>query len=93
MPQPRVMYVEQKTDGNRGLDDRGPAEIGEVTFSQTGRTVYFKGRSFRRAKGWAGGNFLCVETGDQYWISGVKKRGTNRHWAGGGPIKGSTRGA
>ena len=96
MPQPRDMYIEQKIDGHRWLQDRGPAEIGAVTFSQTGRTVYFKGRTFRRANCGGGGNFLCVETGDSYWISGVKKRGSNRHWAGGGPIGGkhpATKGA
>src|SRR4051812_26173434 len=27
MPQPRAMYIEQKTDRNCGLGDRGPAEI------------------------------------------------------------------
>jgi hypothetical protein len=89
MPAPRNMYVEQKSDGNRWLDDRGPAEIGEVTFSQTGKTIYFKGKSFERIKGGGvAGNYRCVETGDEYWITGVKKRGTNRHWAGGGLIKG-----
>jgi hypothetical protein len=91
MPPPRIMYIEQKYDGNRYLHDRGPAEIGEVTFSKTGKTIYFKGRTFERIKG--GGscyNYRCVETGDGYWISGVKKRGSNRHWAGGGPIKGAT---
>jgi hypothetical protein len=81
------MYVEQKTDGNRWLNDRGPAEVGKVTFSQTGKTVYFNGKSFLRATDCGGGgNYLCIETGDSYWISGVKKRRSNRHWAGGGPI-------
>ncbi|MDP9174328.1 MAG: hypothetical protein M3O30_10750 [Planctomycetota bacterium] len=88
MPQPRVMYVEQKNDGNCSLSDRGPAEIGEVTFSQTGRTIYFKGRSFQRSRSGGPGNYFCVESGDTYWISGVKKRGSNRHWAGGGPVGG-----
>ena len=22
-----------------------------------------------------------IETGDQYWVSGVKQRGSNAHWA------------
>jgi hypothetical protein len=82
--------VEQKTDGNRPLQDRGPAEIGEVTYSQTGRTLYFEGKSFRRIRG-ASGNHVCLETGDEYWISGVKKRGSNRHWAGGGPVTDATK--
>ena len=32
------------------------------------------------------GNHYDVESGEDYWISGVKKRGTNRHWAGSGRI-------
>jgi hypothetical protein len=32
------------------------------------------------------GNHFDVQTGDEYWISGVKKRGVNRHWAGSGAI-------
>ncbi len=91
MPIPRVMYIEQKTDGARSLHDRGPAEIGEVTFSKTGRTIYYKGKSFRRERAGAYANFRCVEDGNSYWISGVKKRGTNRHWAGGGPVLDTTR--
>jgi hypothetical protein len=89
MPPPRVMYVEQATDGVRQLAHRGPAEVGEVTFSQTGTTIYFKGRTFRRIKGGGViGNYRCAEDGNEYWITGVKKRGTNRHRFGGGPVAG-----
>ena len=87
---PRIMYIEQKTDGNRILDDRGPAVIGEVTFSKTGRTIYYKGKTYHREKS-ACGNYRCVEDGNAYWISGVKKRYTNRHWAGSGPIVDDTK--
>lgn len=31
-------------------------------------------------------NHYDLTTRERYWISGVKKRGSNRHWAGGGPI-------
>jgi hypothetical protein len=87
MAQTRVMYIERKTHNRRSLGDRGPAVIGEVSFSRTGTTIYFAGRSFRRIrKGGMIGNYFCNEDGDEYWISGVKKRGSNRHWAGGGPI-------
>lgn len=27
------------------------------------------------------GNFFDEATGEEYWISGVKKRGSNAHWA------------
>ena len=79
-----MMYVERKTDGPRSLGDRGPATVGEVSFSKSGRTAYFNGKAFRRVKGLYG-NYQS-EDGDEYWISGVKTCGTNRHWAGGGPI-------
>ncbi len=83
----RVMYIEQKTDGERNLDHRGPAVIAEVTVSKHGRRITYRGKSFSRIKrGGVYGNFRCLEDGNEYWISGVKKDGTNRHWAGGGPV-------
>ncbi|MFP6584686.1 MAG: hypothetical protein VCD00_19285 [Candidatus Hydrogenedentota bacterium] len=48
--------------------------------SKTGRTVYFNGQALKRVKGGYGcGNHEDLETGDAYWISGVKKDGPNRH--------------
>jgi hypothetical protein len=80
------MYIEQKTDGDRPLDDQGPAVIGEVTFSRTGRTIYHDGKSFHRLKkGGIYGNYWCPEDGNEYWITGVKKGGGNRMAA--GPVK------
>ena len=80
----RLMYLENKSEA----DDRGNARIGWVTFSKTGRSIYYRGRQFQRIKGGGvAGNYFDVETGDEYWISGVKKTGTNRHWAGGGEIE------
>ncbi len=29
---------------------------------------------------------MDIENGDEYWISGLKKRESNRHWAGYGKI-------
>ena len=85
--QKRVMYIEQKTDGERNLDHRGPAVIAEVTLSKHGRRIAYRGKSFSRIKrGGVYGNYRCLEDGNEYWISGVKKDGTNRHWAGGGPV-------
>jgi hypothetical protein len=77
------MYVELKT----GYNDNGPAWIGRVRFSKTGQTVYYRGKSLRRIPG--GGisaNYCDVETGEQYWISGMKKNREDRHWAGAGPV-------
>ena len=49
------------------------------------RTAYFNNKAFGKKRGF-GSNFYDIETGDDYWISGVKKNGKDRHWAGGGKI-------
>jgi hypothetical protein len=79
----RIMYIELKS----GHSDDGPAWIGRVTFSKTGRTVYYRGKSLRRASGSWGANHIDVETGDEYWVSGVKRNREDRHWAGHGPVE------
>jgi hypothetical protein len=80
----RIMYVELKTDHG----DRGPARIGRVRFSRTMKTLYYKNQKFRSCKGRGiGGNYYDVATGDTYWISGPKKSGQDRHWAGSGPVE------
>jgi len=67
----RIMYIECKAGGLTG-----PARIGRVTFSKTGRTLYYHGRTFQSLKGRGfKSNYYCVETGDDYWISGPKRRG------------------
>lgn len=75
-----LRYIELKT----GHNDDGPAWMGHVKVSQSGKTIYFNGKAFMRAG--TRGSYLDVETREEYWISGVKKRGTNRHWAGSGRI-------
>jgi len=75
------MYIELKTHAG-GHDDNGPAWIGCVCFSKTGKTVYYRGRKLRRGK-CACGNHRDLETGDEYWISGPRKDGQDRYpWAG-----------
>ena len=76
-----LMYIELKT----GYHDDGPAWIGYAAASKSGRTVYFNDHAFRRYNG-VRGNHIDVETGDEYWISGIKRQGSNRHWAGHGRI-------
>lgn len=79
----RLMYVENKSEAG----DRGEARIGWVTFSKTGRSVRYRGKRYQRINGGGvAGNYFDAESGDEYWISGVKKTGTNRHWAGGGSV-------
>ncbi len=76
-----LMYIELKT----GRHDDGPAWIGYVKTSRSGRTIYFNDHAFQRENGW-NYNYVDVESGDGYWITGVKKRESNRHWAGSGPV-------
>jgi hypothetical protein len=65
------MYIEDKSD-----QLVGPARIGLVTFSKTGRTIYYQGKSFRNLSGnGIKANYFGVDTGDHYWISGPKRNG------------------
>ena len=75
------MYVELKS----GFNDNGPAWIGKVTYSKSGQTIYFNGKALKKGSG-ISGNYHDLETGDEYWVSGVKKKGHDRHWAGSGKI-------
>lgn len=76
-----IRYIELKS----GYNDNGPAWIGKVKISRSGNTIYFNNHAFERYNG-ISGNFIDVESGDEYWISGVKKNGEDRHWAGSGKI-------
>lgn len=81
-----LRYIELKS----GHSDNGPAWIGYVKYSQTGRTIYFNGRGLMSLKGQRrgamGGNYIDMETGEAFWVSGVKKNGEDRHWAGSGKV-------
>ena len=72
----RVMYVESKGKPIDGAHGR----IGWVTFSKSGSTVYYRDRALRKASG-ISGNFFDIDTREEFWISGVKKRGSNAHYA------------
>jgi len=37
-------------------------------------------------RGESGGNYADMETGESFWVSGVKKNGEDRHWAGSGKV-------
>ena len=78
-----LKYVELKS----GHSDNGPAWIARVTMSKTGRTVYFNGKALKRTSRAIAGNHYDLETGDEYWVSGIKKDGRDRHWAGSGKIQ------
>jgi hypothetical protein len=77
------MYIEYKGDGLVG-----PARIGRVTFSKTGKTIHYQDKRFKSLKG--GGfksNYYDVESGEEYWISGPGKDGQDRLYAGGAPVE------
>ena len=83
-----LMYIELKT----GYSDDGPAWIGYVKTSKTKKTIYFNDHAFQKnIGGYANyngnyANYIDIENGDEYWISGLKKKESNRHWAGHGKI-------
>ena len=81
-----LRYIELKS----GHSDNGPAWIAYVTPSKTGRTLYFNGRGLMKLKGQrrgeSGGNYVDMETGESFWVSGVKLNGQDRHWAGSGKV-------
>lgn len=74
----RVMYIE-----NKSLGLEGPARIGRVYFSKTGKTLYYGAARFRSLKG-SGfkANYYEVGTGDEYWISGPRKDRHDRLYGG-----------
>ena len=79
MPSPRIMYIENKSaqpPGQSGI--RGPARIGRVSFSKTGKSLYYDGKTFQSLKGsgWKA-NYFDVDTHEHYWISGPKKNGAD----------------
>ncbi|HLG02300.1 MAG TPA: hypothetical protein VI731_01815 [Bacteroidia bacterium] len=72
-----IRYIENKGTGE--------AWIGYCQFSKSGRSVYFNNKVFKRAQG-ISGNHIDIETGEVYWISGIKKNGADRHWTDSGHI-------
>lgn len=76
-----LMYIELKT----GYSDDGPAWIGYVKTSKSKKTIYFNDHAFQKSIG-GYSNYIDIENGDEYWISGLKRRESNRHWAGHGKI-------
>jgi hypothetical protein len=89
---PRIMYIENKgveivkrysyTDQLIEGGLTGPGRIGRITFSKTGATLYYQGRSLQSLKG--GGfksNYFAIETGEHFWISGPKKNGEDALYA------------
>ncbi len=73
MSKSRIMYIEYKGDGLAG-DGR----IGRVTYSKTGKSVYY-GNLFLETLNGTGykSNYVNPETSEEYWVSGCRKDGND----------------
>src|SRR6266704_3785971 len=70
----RSMYIEDKSNGLSG-----PARIGRVEMTKLGKTIYYRGRTFRTLGGRGfKANFYDLETGEEFWISGPRRDGADR---------------
>ena len=70
MHKSRVMWIEKK----EGL--YGPARIGRVRFSKSGKSIHCMGKTFLTLAG--NGhltNYFDIKTKEEYWISGCRKDG------------------
>ena len=79
----RIMYIESKAESLNG-----PARIGRVTFSKTGKSVYYRGHLFYSLKG-SGfkANYRNEDTREEYWISGPRRDGQDRLYASNIPVE------
>lgn len=74
----RIMYIESKAEGLNG-----PARIGRVYFSKSGKSLYYRGQIFRSLKGHGfKANYFAVGSGEHYWISGPRRDADNRLYGG-----------
>jgi hypothetical protein len=72
----KIMYIEWKNA------HRAPGEpevrIGRMTFSRSFRSVHYRGRTFSRCGGrLVDANFMDLDTGETFWISGCKRDGSD----------------
>ena len=66
----------------------GSARIGRITFSRTGATLHYAGKSFQSLKGRGfKSNYFDIETGEEYWISGPRGDGTDRLYKSDWPVE------
>ena len=59
----RILYIESKAEGLQG-----PARIGRVKFTKSGKGFYYQGREFHRISGFKA-NYATVDSGEPFWIS------------------------
>ncbi|MDJ1485089.1 hypothetical protein QNI16_31615 [Cytophagaceae bacterium YF14B1] len=68
----RIMYIERKAESLTG-----EARIGKITFSKSGKSLYYNGMHFQRFSGFKA-NYYESKTEEEYWISGCRKDGADR---------------
>jgi len=74
----RIMFIEDKSQGLEG-----DAKIGRVYFSKTKKTLYYRGQRFQSLKGRGfKANYIDIDNGDEFWISGIRKDENNRLYGG-----------
>jgi len=74
LPKTRILYIEDKSSGLSG-----PARIGRVRLSKAGKTLYYRGQTFKSLNGRGfKSNYYDTESGDEYWISGPRRDGQDR---------------
>jgi len=73
----RLVYIEKK-DGDI---DGAAARIGWVAFLDGGLRAHYRGRTLTRAAEGSQGNYFDEGSGDEYWISRIKKTGSHAHFA------------
>lgn len=84
MPRESIRYIELKT----GYGDNGPAWIDRVRLSKSGRSIHWRGKELLNiGGGGVAGNYMDIETREEYWVSGVKKDQRDRHRTGRGPVE------
>jgi hypothetical protein len=77
------MYIEAKGEGLTG-----PARIGRVTFSKSGRSVHYRGNTYQTLRGYGfKANYRDVATGEYFWISGCHKDGADHLYGKGVPVE------
>jgi len=74
----RLMYIEKKG----GDIDGAAGRIGWVTLSSDGLRVTYRGRTLTRVPGeGVRGTYHDEGSGQEYWVSSVKKSGSHAHFA------------
>lgn len=73
----RIMYIDCKRGGLAG-----EGRIGWVELSKSGRTFIYRGRHLLKTK--SGYKYNCIDlgNGDEYWVSGPHRDGSDKLYGG-----------